>query len=125
MPSFWQFTNGRYSSRENIILLFTCFVINNIDPNMDQCFVLWTSGPYCNNYDAPYWKKYMQFNIGGRYIKCSESSRLSILQHSRQCTRDLCTLFHYHEATMLHLFTILFSGESYNERAQYNDVLIA
>ena len=48
--------------------------------------------------------QYMPCNIGGRYIECSESSRLSLLQHKYQCTRDVCMLFHYHEATMLTLF---------------------
>ena len=42
----------------------------------------------------------MECNIGGRYKKCSESARLSLLQH----TRDLCTLFQYHEAAMLPFF---------------------
>ena len=49
---------------------------------------------------------YIECNIGGRYIKCSECARLSLLQHTYQCTRDLCTLFQYHEATMLPLFPI-------------------
>ena len=63
--------------------------------------------------------------ISGHYIKCSESSRLSLLQHACHCTRVLCTLFQYHKATMLLLFTMWFQGENYNERAKYKDVLTA
>ena len=49
---------------------------------------------------------YIECKIGGRYIKYIERARLSLLQHTRQCTRDLCTLFQYHDATMLPLFPL-------------------
>ena len=53
----------------------------------------------------------MEYNIGGRYIKCSENERLSLLRHTYQCTRDLCTLFQHHEATMLPLVPICFNAK--------------
>ena len=53
-------------------------------------------------------------NSGSKY-----GPRLSLLQHTCQCTRDLGTLFQYHEATMLHLFPIVV-----NAKVITNEVII-
>ena len=54
---------------------------------------------------------YMECNIGGRYIKCSENELLSLLRHTCQCTWDLYTLFQYHEAKVLPLFPLFFKAK--------------
>ena len=79
-------------------------------------------GPYCHHYIGPYLKHTIECNIGGRYLKCSERARLSLLQHTRQCTWDLCTLFQYHLSYTVTFVSNFFQGESYNELANYKDV---
>ena len=53
---------------------FTCFVIKNVDP------IIWTMH-WSILHGGPYLKH--TWNIVRRYIKCSESSRLSLLQYIR------------------------------------------